>query len=154
MTRRARVLILVAVLITGVALDSFAQQVTLSVSPNTFDFPSSDPDSVPSIAAGPVTVSYKVTGNGTGNWRITILANGDLVAGAATIPAATITWTATPAPPFQAGTMSKTIAQTVASGTGNAATTQTGTVLFALANSWSYDMGIYSQTFAMTLSAP
>ena len=76
------------------------------------------------------------------------------LAGAARIDISNVTWVATPAPPFQNGTLSKTVAQRVASGTGNVNPARTGSVTFKLANSWTYSTGNYTQTVLFTLSAP
>ena len=65
-----------------------------------------------------------------------------------------ISWVATPSPPFQNGVMSKTVAQRVASGTGNVANTSQGQITFRLANSWNYTAGLYTQTVVFTLTAP
>jgi hypothetical protein len=131
-----------------------AQTLTFSVTQASISFADADPDTTPSIASANVTVNYKVTGNAAGAWRITILSGTDLTSGGSTIPISNVTWTATPAPPFQAGTMSRTVQQTMASGTGNVSTTRTGTVVFRLANSWSYNVGTYAATFTLTMTAP
>jgi len=129
-----------------------AQNVTLSVSPGSFTFPSADPDLSPVVTAPALTVTCKVSGNPHGNWRLTVLAGDDLVSGAQRIDISNVSWTATPAPPFQAGTVSKTVAQTLASGSGNV--NQTGSVTFALSNSWTYTVGTYTVGITFTLSAP
>jgi len=126
----------------------------LTIVPATITFAAADPDTTPSIAAPNVTVSYRVRNNVTGNWLISLLASGDLTAGAATIPITNVTWTASPTPPFQAGTLSRTLAQTLASGSGNVQNTTTGTVVFRLANSWTYNVGTYSTSVVFTLTAP
>lgn len=131
-----------------------AQTLTLGIAPSTIAFANADPDTTPTIAAPSITVTYRVRNNASGNWRITLLAGGDLTAGAATIPIANVTWTATPAPPFQNGTMSRTLAQTLASGSGNVANTTTATVVFRLANSWTHNAGTYSASIVFTLTAP
>ncbi len=131
-----------------------AQQLRLTITPATITFAAADPDITPSIAAPSVTVSYRVRNNATGAWRISLLAGGDLTAGAATIPITNVTWTASPTPPFQAGTLSRTLAQTLASGSGNVQNTTTGTVVFRLANSWTYNVGTYSTSVVFTLTAP
>ena len=79
---------------------------------------------------------------------------GDLVSGPSTIDIGEMSWIASPSPPFQNGTLSKTTAQTVASGTDNVANPSTGTLTFRLTNSWTYDAGIYTQTLVFTLSTP
>lgn len=131
-----------------------AQTLTLTISPSTISFAGADPDTMPSVAAPPITVSYRVRNNAAGSWRISLLASGDLTAGSATIPITNVTWTASPTPPFQAGTLSRTLAQTLASGSGNVQTSRTGTTVFRLANSWTYNVGSYSTSVVFTLTAP
>lgn len=131
-----------------------AQKLQLSITPSVITFPSSDPDAVPVIVAAPVTITYRVQQNNGGTWALTVLAAGDLIAGPATVDISNVTWVATPAPPFQNGTLNKTIAQRVASGVGNANPTAIGSLTFRLANSWTYSTGIYTQTVLFTLSAP
>jgi hypothetical protein len=150
----ARTLLRAAAVVLFVAAPAEAQTVDLSVSPAGFTFASSDPDTTPLVAAPTVFVTYRVRGNGGGNWRLTVLANGDLIAGGATIDISNVTWVATPAPPFQNGTMSKTVEQTVASGSGNESPAKTGSVVFRLVNSWLYSVGLYTQSIVFTLSAP
>jgi hypothetical protein len=131
-----------------------AQTLTLSIAPSTIAFANADPDTTPSIAAPSITVSYRVRGNASGAWRITLVASGDLTAGSATIPITNVTWTATPAPPFQSGTMSRTLAQTLASGSGNVQQSTNATVVFRLSNSWTHNAGTYSASIVFTLTAP
>jgi hypothetical protein len=132
-----------------------AQRLDLSLSPRVITFPSADPDAVPLIAAAPVQVTYRVRQNDKGApWSLTVLAGGDLMSGPARIDISNVTWVATPAPPFQNGTLSKTVAQRIASGSGNLNPTATGSITFRLANSWTYSTGTYSQTVLFTLSVP
>jgi len=131
-----------------------AQSLTLTISPATITFANADPDTSPTITAPSITVTYRVQNNLSGSWRITLLAGGDLTAGSATIPISDVTWTATPTPRFQNGTLSKTVAQTLASGSGNVGTTTTGTVVFSLANSWTSNAGIYTASVFFTITAP
>jgi hypothetical protein len=132
-----------------------AQRLELTLSPRVITFPSSDPDAVPAVAAPPVQVSYRVRQNDRGApWSVTVLAGGDLVSGPAVIAISSVSWIATPAPPFQDGTLSKTVAQRIASGTGNVNPAATGSITFRLANSWTYNTGTYTQTVLFTLSAP
>jgi hypothetical protein len=155
MLRRAGVLLafaLGAVLLCGRSVQ--AQALTLSLSRTTIPFASADPDTTPSIAAPVVTVTYRVRFNGGNNWQLTLLASGDLNSGSATIAVSNVTWTATPTPPFQAGTMNATLAQRLAGGTGDVNPARTGQVAFFLANSWSYDVGTYTTSFIFTLTAP
>jgi hypothetical protein len=131
-----------------------AQQLNLSVSPLIVTFPSTDPDTAPLLNGTPVTVQYRVRGNGNRPWMLTVLASTDLISGPSQIPASAVTWIGAPAPPFQTGTLSRTQAQPVASGTGNVNPTQTGTITFRLTNSWNYDAGTYIQILTFTLSTP
>jgi hypothetical protein len=131
-----------------------AQQLNLTISPLLVTFPTTDPDMAPVLSAPPMTVQYRVRGNGNRPWLLTVQASGDLISGLSQIPASAVAWVATPAPPFRAGTMSSTQAQTLAAGNGNVNPTTTGTVTFQLTNSWNYDAGLYLQTLTFTLSTP
>ena len=131
-----------------------AQRLDLSISPSAIAIPSADPDAMPAVTAAPLAVSYRVRQNSRGTWLLTVQANGDLESGESTIDITAVSWTAAPSPPFQNGTLSKTTAQTVASGSGNQASPATGHVTFTLTNSWTYDTGIYTQTLVFTLSTP
>lgn len=125
----------------------------LSLSSATVTFADADPDTTPSITAseGAVTVTAKgKTSNGS-SITLTILAAGDLVSGGDTIPISYVTWTAD-GTGFVAGTMSKSAAQSVASWTNSG--NRSGTVTFALANSWDYETGSYSASATYTLTAP
>ena len=128
-------------------------QLDLSVSPLSITCASADPDISPIINPAPVVVSVRVRQN-AGPWTLTVLAGGDLIAGAAAVDITNVSWTATPAPPYQNGTLSKTVAQRLASGTGNVNPAQNGSVTFRLANSWTYSAGNYTQTLVFTLTAP
>lgn len=147
-------LALCAAMIACVSRDGRAQTLSLTLSRTTIPFASADPDTTPLINAPAVTVTYRVRGNTFGNWQLTLLAAGNFTSGSATIPASAVTWTATPAPPFQAGTMNATVAQRLAGGSGNIDPARTGQVTFQLTNSWSYNVGTYSTTFTFTLTAP
>jgi hypothetical protein len=132
-----------------------AQILDLTLTPRVITFPSSDPDAVPVVDAPPVTVSYRIRQNNAAPWSITVLAGGDLLSGPSRIDISNVSWVATPAPPFQNGTLSKTVAQRIASGTGNVPNPNTtGLITFRLANSWTYSTGTYTQTVLFTLSAP
>jgi hypothetical protein len=128
-------------------------QLDLTISPLSISFASADPDVTPQIVAAPIVVNVRVRQN-SGPWSLTVLANGDLLSGGSTVDISNVTWTATPAPPFQGGTLSKTVAQRAASGTGTLNPGQNGSLTFRLANSWTYSAGNYTQTIVFTLSAP
>jgi hypothetical protein len=151
MTRRA---IIRSLVLAVFLLPDAAPAQVLIISPQTITFPSSDPDTVPIVSAAPVQVTYLAVGGGRGQaWTITVRANGDLVSGPAQIPISNVTWVATPNPPFRNGTMSSTVAQTLAAGPGPV-TLNRGSVTFRLANSWDYTAGNYTQTVVFTLSSP
>jgi hypothetical protein len=129
-----------------------SQAQLLLVQPSTISFPSSDPDTVPVIAAAPIRVSYIAQGSRANPWTITIRADGpSLVSGASTIPVSNISWTSTPNPPFRNGTLS-TVAQILATGSG--INVDRGDVTFRFTNSWNYTVGTYTQTITFTLSSP
>jgi hypothetical protein len=136
------------------AAPALAQRLDLSLSPVVITFPSSDPDTVPLVSAPPVQVTYRVRQNNNAPWSLTVLAAGDLISGASSIPISNVTWVATPAPPFQNGTLSKTVAQRVAAGNDNVNPDAIGSITFRLANTWTYSTGTYTQTVLFTLSAP
>lgn len=131
-----------------------AQQLDLSINPAVIVIQAGDPDAMPVATSAPVTVNYRVRQNTRQTWLLTVQANGDLESGGSTIDVSAVGWSAAPSPPFQNGTLNKTVAQTVATGVGNAASPSTGTIIFRLTNSWSYDAGIYTQVLVFTLSTP
>lgn len=136
------------------AASAGAQQLDLSVSPSVIVLQAGDPDVMPVVSSAPVAVTYRVRQNNNRAWLLTVQANGDLDSGASTIDISEVSWSATPAPPFQNGTLSKTIAQTIATGEGNVASLSTGAVTFRMTNSWMHDAGIYTQVLVFTLSTP
>ena len=146
-------LALVAAFGAAVPGTAAAQRLDLAVSPVTINFPIADPDLVPIVSSTAVQVTYRVRQN-DGPWTLTVLALGDLISGVSTVDISNVTWVATPAPPFQNGTLSKTVAQRLAGGSGNINPAATAQVTFRLANSWTYTAGLYTQTVVFTLSAP
>jgi len=132
-----------------------AQTATLTVSPRAVTFVGADPDAEPLLVAAPLQVTYRIQGGGSRyTWRITVLAEGDLLAGSSSVDISNVTWTATPAPPFQNGTLSRTVAQVLAAGTGQVNPAAVASLTFRLVNSWLYDAGTYTQTVVFTLSIP
>ena len=134
--------------------DAAAQRLELTIAPRTISFPSTDPDAAPVVTSAPVQVTYRIRQNANAPWTLTVLAGGDLISGSATVDIANVSWVASPAPPFQHGTLSKTVAQRLASGTGNETPARQGQVTFRLANSWTYTAGVYTQVVVFTLTAP
>jgi hypothetical protein len=125
----------------------------LSLSTTGVSFPDSNPDSVPQVPGMPgpliLTVKARTTLNST--VRLSVLASDDLRSGVQTLPASTITWTATGAG-FVAGTLNRTTAQTVGTWVGSGARTGNQSLLFA--NAWTYPTGTYTLTMTYTLSSP
>ena len=130
-----------------------AQRLELTITPTAIIFPPSDPDTTPLILSAPVQVTYRIR-SWDGPWTLTVLAQGDLIAGGSSVDISNVTWVATPAPPFQNGMLSKTVAQRLASGTGLVNPARQGQITFRLANSWTYNAGLYMQSVVFTLSAP
>jgi hypothetical protein len=124
----------------------------LSLSTLTISFPDADPDTVPNIPAlqGPLTITAKARTSVNGAVTLTLLAADQLRSGLDTIPASSITWTATGSG-FSSGTLSSSTAQTVAGWTGSGVVT--GTQSFFFKNLWSYTTGTYTLTMTFTLSA-
>lgn len=117
------------------------------------NFPSADPDTTPSISAteNPVSVTSKVRGLAADNTTLTVLAGGDLLDGAKTIPVNNVTWTSTGAN-YVDGTMNKTTGQSAGAFTGPG--TFSGNFSYFLANSWSFEPGTYTATVTYTLTSP
>jgi hypothetical protein len=137
------------------AAPAAAQRLDLAISPQTISFPLADPDTVPIVSSVSVQLTYRVRQNDNDQpWTLTVLAMGDLISGLSTVDIGSVSWIATPAPPFQNGTLSKTVAQRLAGGIGNLNPTATGQIAFRLANSWTYTAGLYTQTIVFTLSSP
>jgi len=125
----------------------------LSLSTSTLTFPNADPDTTPLIpaAGGALTVTAKAKTATGATVSLTVIAGGDLMSGTDTIPASSVSWTATGAG-FVAGTMSRVTAQSVAAWVGSGS--RVGTQSYGLANSWSYPTGVFSATATYTLTAP
>jgi len=130
-----------------------SQQLQLQINPRNVSLTLGDPDTSPAAFTQPLVATYRVRNN-SGSWQLTLLAEGDLIDGTAVIDISNVAWTATPAPPFQNGTLSKTVEQVLASGSGSVDSLQDGSVVFRLANSWTYAVGAYSATIVFTLTAP
>jgi len=143
-----------SLLLLAAAVSLQAQTLRLTVTPTTISFAADDPDTSPKINANQtVNVAIRNTKMGNRTWRLTLTANGNLIdsSSSATIPISNISWTATPTPPFQGGTLAASVAQTAAQAKGNY--NATGVFTFVFTNSWSYWAGSYTQTVTFTLSA-
>lgn len=125
----------------------------LTLGATTVTFDDKDPDSFASIAANEGAVSIVAKGKtSTGSSiTLTLQAANDLTSGSDIIGIGNVTWTASGGG-FAAGTMSKSSAVTVGSWANSGE--RSGSVNFALANSWSYATGSYSVSATYTLTAP
>lgn len=126
---------------------------SLSIGSAAINFPDANPDSTPSIAAtqNPVAVDAKGKTSAGSSITLTLVAADDLTSGSDTIAISNVTWTASGVG-FVEGTMNKTSAQAVGSWTNSG--NRSGSLSFALANSWAYATGTYSTTATFTLTAP
>ena len=156
MTPRAvRALLLLLALAVLLPVPAAAQRLELTLSPGLITFPPSDPDTSPLLISAPMTISYRIRQlQGQTPWQLTVLASGDLMSGPSMVDISNVSWVATPAPPFRNGTLNKTVAQILATGTGNENPAKTGSITFRLKHSWTYDTGTYTQTVVFTLSTP
>jgi hypothetical protein len=153
--RTVAIAAVVAIVVRPSAASAQNPRLELSVSPQFINFTLGDPDVEPVASSAPIAVSYRIRGlQGKATWQLTVLASGDLVSGPSAVDISNVTWVATPAPPFQSGTLNRTVAQVVASGSGSENPTQVGSLTFRMNNSWTYDSGIYTQTIVFTLSTP
>ncbi|HEX7124758.1 MAG TPA: hypothetical protein VF406_03140 [Thermodesulfobacteriota bacterium] len=160
-TRRAlRVAILG--LLAGLALlagprTAEAQALLLDLGAPSITFPDANPDLQPTIASTPVTIriGIAVIGGRGRPWRLTIVANDHLRAGASVIDAGNISWTSSRTNQgwFAGGTLAVAAPQTMAQGTGSLAITSSD-IAFRLQNRWTYNPGSYTTTATLTLSSP
>jgi hypothetical protein len=125
----------------------------LTLSSSTLSFPDADPDTVPLVPGVPATIDItsKARARAGATVILTLQADDDLRSGVDTIPASTISWTATGAG-FVGGTVSRTAPQTVASWIGSGL--RSGSQTFTFVNSWDYAVGTYTLSLVYTLSAP
>lgn len=126
---------------------------SLTLGTTSISFPDADPDTVPSIASSPASVSVtaKVRTGSASTATLTHLAADDLKSGSDVIGINNVTWTASGGG-FVPGTMNKTTAQTAGSWTGSG--NRSGSFSYFLANSWDYATGSYNASTSYTLTAP
>jgi hypothetical protein len=124
----------------------------LSLSAATLSFPDADPDTVPLVAGVPaaITITAKARATEGTTVTLTVQASDDLRSGVSTIPAASITWTATGAG-FVDGTLSAVAEQVLATWSGSGI--RTGSQSYRFQNLWSHPTGTYTVTITYTLSA-
>jgi hypothetical protein len=130
--------------------------VTLTLTPNTINFPDANPGTTPSIpATQSVSVTCQINASGSSSWTSTldVQATGNLISGGNSIPINMVSWTATGAAGYKAGTMSTTSVQ-AGQWTSSRNKTFSGTFSYSLQNSWSYATGNYTTTAIYTLHSP
>ena len=123
----------------------------LSFSSNSIGFTDGDPDQLPQIDAGPITITAKSRAGSSGVVSLTVQAADDLRSGVNIIPADALSWTVTGAG-FAAGTVSRTTPQVVATWKGSGI--HTGTQTYRFRNRWTYATGTYTVTLLYTLTSP
>jgi hypothetical protein len=123
----------------------------LSFSSNSITFPDGDPDVLPQLDAGPLTIVAKARATQGSTVTLTVQANDDLRSGVDTIPADALSWTAS-GTGFGSGTISRTAPQLVASWNGSGV--RAGTQTYRFRNRWTHPIGTYSVSLLYTLSSP
>ena len=135
-----------------------AQFVSLNVSPGSITFNDANPDLQPTIASTPATIQIDVVIlGGLGRpWRLTIVANDHLRAGASVIDASNISWTSSRTNQgwLAGGTLAVAAPQTMAQGVSTFLTATSSNIAFRLQNRWTYNPGFYTTTATLTLSSP
>jgi len=129
---------------------------TLTLGSNAVTFPDSDPDTVPTITAGGITISAKARTAAGNAVTLTVLATDDLMTGGGdTIGIAAITWTVGGDPGLAAGTMAKAPGPAVSLGSWTGSGNHNGGLqTYHMVNSWTYATGNYATTINYTLTAP
>jgi hypothetical protein len=128
-----------------------AGRAAMTVDP-TVTFADANPDTVPTLTSGGLNLQVRARTAPTSNVTLTVLASGDLSAGAGVnIAIGTLTWS-TASSGFVNGAGNSATAQNVGSWQGSGA--RNGTLVFSLPNSWAYAVGTYTATLNYTLSVP
>src|SRR4029453_5011084 len=78
-------------LLASPAVGQPGPRLDISITPVTTTFPLSDPDTVPIVAATPVQITYRIRQT-AGPWTLTLLADGDLLAGPSTVDISNVAW--------------------------------------------------------------
>lgn len=128
-----------------------AGRAAMTIDP-TVTFADANPDTTPTLTAPGLNVQVRARTAPTSNVTLTVLASGDLSAGAGVnIAIGSLTWSSA-SPGFLAGAGNSAVAQNVGAWTGPGA--RTGTLMFSLPNSWAYATGTYTTTLNYTLTVP
>lgn len=124
--------------------------ITLRIYPTAIIFPAADPDLEPVVTAN-TSVRVEIdTWPPNRRWELFIRAEGNLVSAAGqVIPINSISWEATPQPPFRNGVLAA--GQNLVLAT-NGRGRQEGEIVFSFQNSWSYVAGEYRQIITLIAS--
>lgn len=123
--------------------------VTVNIFPTAITFPAADPDLEPVVAANTPVRIQVTTWPANRRWELTIRAEGNLVsASGQVIPISTISWRATPNPPFRDGVLAAGQSLVLAQDRGN----READLSFYFQNSWDYVAGEYTQVVTFTAS--
>lgn len=127
--------------------------VKVVVDTNSITFPNSDPDETKRVPAleNNVKVTVKARTGGLSTVTLKIIADGDLVSGADTIPIENVIWQAS-GEGFRSGTLSKSNLQTAGAWKGSGI--HEGVFGYYLLNSWNFLKGNYQATITYTLTSP
>lgn len=140
---------------------------TLTVAPAAVSFSATNPATNPLVpGVAPVLATLTITGTRPSRtWTLTLAAQGPtLDSGSDSIPVSAMSWTATGQVLSGNGTVNPAVGPQILSTTNTlAASGSEGnqepfqavvTLNFTFTDSWSYSVGIYSQTVLFTLTAP
>lgn len=123
--------------------------ITLNISPTAIFFPPADPDLQPVVEANAPLRVQITTWPPNRRWALYIRAEGDLInSEGKVISINTISWKASPNPPFLDGVLLASQNVLLAQERGN----QEGEIFFYFQNSWDYQAGEYSQIVTFTAS--
>ena len=130
-----------------------AGRAVLTLGAASITFADADPDTVTTLTSSGLNVTVKARTAPTANVTLTVLASGDLTAGAGiNIPVSSLTWSSASSGFVVNGANNVSTAQSVGTWAGSGA--RTGSLVFSLPNSWTYATGTYSTTLNYTLSVP
>ncbi len=138
---------------TLVVKTSIGKSAKVIVDTNTINFPDVGADQADQIPASQndVKIIVKARTDRASTVTLNLVADGDLMSGADSIPIQNVTWQAS-GPGFQSGVLSKTKVQTAGSWTGSGI--REGSIRYFLKNSWNYQKGEYQATLTYTLTVP
>jgi len=125
----------------------------LTLSSTSITFADADPDALAEVPSSPAAITIVAKARAAAGSQVTLTAQAsdDLRSGLDTIPASSISWSAT-GPGFVGGTLSRTAPRPVATWSGSGV--RTGAQSYRFGNQWTYAAGTYTLSVVYTLSAP